>query len=347
VTAAIVGTVAIFLKQRPKMPSTRIIQDAKLKGNYLTAYDSLGTTIWTKVIEGTLQHLDDRWRAQVLDLKGDGHPGVLAVCSFQSDSGTPVPSRDELRYYTTEGKLEWTLPCEPPLVEFNGQRFATDWRYSWVLAAPAGGELALWVAAEHRRWPGCVLRVDARGRSELRFANAGNVECICLVRRTDGDFLAIAGENNEFDCSCLAVIGVNDPPSSSPSNGSSWYRFANAPTSNPRHYVRFPVTDITKAHGGSYGHAQLVYLQDGGIAVEVGAVGRDAYLLFEFTDYVQPKIVAPSGSYLVKHAEYEHKLGHPWTACPEREKPLTIQHWEPEKGWRDESIPWRLPNNRA
>jgi hypothetical protein len=323
---------------------------AVLTGNLLTALGGLGQTLWTHRFSGTLQQFSDdeiRWRVQVVDFKGDGYPGVVVACSFVPERSTNLSARDELFCFAPDGTVQWTLPCQPDLVDYNSQRFEPDWRYTHVLASPAGNQQVIFASISHQtRWPGCVQRVDAGGRSRVQFANVGNIECLCRIPRADGDYIAISGENNGFDRACAALIGVDDPPSSSPPGGPPRYRFANAPASTPRAYVLFPTVELTIANSASYGHANRVSYRGGGIIVEVDAASR-ATLVYEFSGRLEPKVAMPSGNYPVVHKQFEERglLHHPWTACPELARPLTLRRWGPGAGWRDQDIPVRLPNN--
>jgi hypothetical protein len=338
------GTALLF---RPHRSPERAV----LTGNLLTALDGLGRTLWTHRFSGTLQQFGDdemRWRVQVIDFKGDGHPGVVVACSFVPERSTNLSARDELFYFAPDGTVQWTLPCQPDLVDYSGQRFEPDWRYTHVLASPAGNQQVIFASIRHQtRWPGCVQRVDAGGRSRIQFANAGNIECLCRIPRADGDYLAISGENNGFDRACVAVIGVDDPPSCSPAGGPPRYRFANALAGAPRDYILFPTVELTIANSASYGHANRVSYQGGGITVYVDVVGSQTLLLYEFSDRLEPRVAMPSGNYPVVHEQFEERglLHHPWAACPELAKPLTLRRWEPGIGWRDQDVPWRLPNN--
>ena len=344
-SALAAGGAALLL--RPHRSPERAV----LTGNLLTALDGLGRTLWTHRFSGTLQQFGDdemRWRVQVIDFKGDGHPGVVVACSFVPERSTNLSARDELFYFAPDGTVQWTLPCQPDLVDYNRQRFEPDWRYTHVLASPAGNQQVIFASIRHQtRWPGCVQRVDAGGRSRIQFANAGNIECLCRIPRADGDYLAISGENNGFDRACVAVIGVDDPPSCSPAGGPPRYRFANALAGAPRDYILFPTVELTIANSASYGHANRVSYQGGGITVYVDVVGSQTLLLYEFSARLEPRVAMPSGNYSVVHKQFEERglLHHPWAACPELAKPLTLRRWEPGIGWRDQDVPWRLPSN--
>src|ERR1035438_1826879 len=106
-------------------------------GNYLSANGNLSLvsvsqrrgavqTLWTHRFSGTLWQFSDdeiRWRVQVVDFKGDGRPGVVVACSFVPEKSANLSAREELFCFAPDGTIQWTLPCQPDLVDYNGQRF--------------------------------------------------------------------------------------------------------------------------------------------------------------------------------------------------------------------------------
>lgn len=339
-------------KQAPAPPANTSgePEHAVLTGNVLTALDALGRPIWTHRFDAPLRQLNEAelgWRIHVVDLHGQGHRGVLAACSYRADGARGLPSREELFYFSQDGSLEWTLPARPDLLDFNGQPFEDAWRFSHLMVVPAGSRQTIWVGLAHlTRWAGCVLRVNPQGSANVQFANAGHVECFCRVNSGDGNLIVVSGENNAYDCSFVASFGMDDPPSRSPVGGPPRYRFANTPMGDPRTYILFPRTELDVAQAAPYGHARHVRHYGDAIIVEVEA-GRDgSYLLYEFSDRLQPKVVAVCGSHEHFHhrLEQEGSIDHPLQLCPELARPLTLRRWEPNAGWHDQEIPWRLPH---
>ena len=328
----------------------RRVERAVLAGNLLTALDGLGGTLWTHRFAGTLRPQvdgdDPAWRVQVLDLEGVGNPGVLAVCSRLMEPSSVQPMSDELFYFEPEGRIRWTHRLRPDLLDFNGQQIEPVWRFSHVIPVPYGKQQTVWAGVRHGwRWPGCVMRFDAAGSASIRFTNSGFVERLCRITRPDGEFIAVSGENNAFDRAFTAVLGINDQPSCSPEGGAKRCHFANAPSGPPRDYILFPTTEMLAAMDTPYGNAQQVYAtNDGGFVVDVWAVNNPrAIFLYEFSAQTEPKSVMPSGSCSLFHRrlQQEERLNHSWAACPELANPLTIRHWQPTIGWRDQRVPWQ------
>jgi len=347
--AMAVGAKLIFGTRKPR------VERAVLTGSLLTTLDGLGSPIWTHRFAGELEEpsaADLAWRLQIVDLEGDGSPGVLAVCS-RITQATPLRTGiDELFYFGSDGHIKWTLPLRPDLLDFDGKQFEPTWICSRVVAVPSGKQQTLWVGVRHGwRWPGCVMRVDAGGAASIQFANSGFVDLLCRVTRPDGEFVAVAGENNAFDRSFAAVLGTNDPPSCSPSGGAARCHFANGPSGTPRDYMLFPTTEMVAVMDAPYGHvAVLTQTNDGGFVVWVSASGDNlAALLYEFSAVAEPRSVMPSGSCPAVHRRLkaEGKLSHTWAACPELQKALTIRHWRRTNGWQDERVPWRAATDRG
>ncbi|MDE3166225.1 MAG: hypothetical protein KGN36_10490 [Acidobacteriota bacterium] len=342
VAVAGMGAGLYFTRRRPR------IEHAVLTGSLLTALDGLGRTIWEHRFSGELVEgnpADGAWQVQVLDLEGAGEPGVVVTCN-RSTPGFPGATHSELAYVGSEGRVRWTLPCRPDLLDIEGRPFEPEWVISHVLAVPAGKQVELWVAAKHlRAWPGCILRVDPHGRSSVQLANAGHVEWLCLLPGPGDRRVAVCGENNAYERSFGAVVGVDDPPSSSAPGGRPERRFANGPTGTVRDYILFPTTEMLIAEDSPYGDTiRAASTRAATVLFEVRANSSlVAELFYEFSSSVVPLSVTPSGGCGQVHnrLEREGKLDHSWAQCPELRKPLTIRHWKPTTGWREELVPWR------
>jgi hypothetical protein len=56
--------------------------------------------------------------------------------------------------------------------------------------------------------------------------------------------IIFCGENNAFDQSFVALLGMSDPPSRSAPGGRPRYQYANAPDNSPRKSILFPRTEL-------------------------------------------------------------------------------------------------------
>ena len=340
-----VAGVASFLVLHRKPEPERAVAS----GNLLTVLDGLGRTVWTRRLPGTPRYnTTDPWQVQVLDFEGHGRRGVLVAQNFVPAPGADQTGQGELFYFDADGNLKWTLPARPALLDFDGHSFEPAWNYGHVIVTPSRGGSTIWAAVRHCfRWPGCVLRVDLKGKARVHFANAGNVERLAYLHRADGDFIAFSGENNAFNRSCAGLVGIDDPPAVSPPSALPSYRFANGPAGVARSYILFPTVELDTARGAPYGHGEEVFLHGGEVVVVAGS--GLAYLQYQLSEKFEPLGVIPSGSYPNIHRRFEEQgvLKHTWEECPELKKPLVLRRFVPGVGWRDDNIPWRLPSNIA
>ena len=332
----------------------RRVERAMLTGNLLTALDGLGVTLWTHRFPGILQSNPNEelpeWRVQVVDMEGVGDPGVLAVCSHLSEPSSPQPTSDDLYYFRPDGRIQWIYSLRPDLLDLTGQHFEPVWRFSHVIPVPSGKRQMLWAGVHHGwRWPGCVLRFDGAGPPVIQFANSGFVERLCRIPTPEGELIAVGGENNAFGRASVAVLAVNDPPSSSPGGGEKRCYFSNSPSGQPRDYILFPSTEMLTALDTPYGQVTQIYATNtsGFIVTIVSARTTSELFMYEFSARTEPDSVMPSGSCSLFHRrlEKEGKLNHTWDVCPDLANPLTIRHWRRVIGWRDEKVPWRAANN--
>jgi hypothetical protein len=317
------------------------VESTVLEDNRLVAMGREDRILWTHTFPDVIRRPsaeDLEWRIQRVDLHGNGERGVLVAVRFL------VGKPDTLYYFSSQGKLEWTLDAEPQLLDRNGSSFEKAWIFKHVIVIPASKGYVVWAALAHEAgWAGCVLRVDSEGEEAVQFANAGHVEWLCHVTSPGEGCLILCGENNAFDQSFVALLGIGDPPAQSPSGGRPRYQYANAPDGSPRKYVLFPRTELIAARQKPYGHASKMrqYPDDIIVEVETGADGGS--FLYHFSQQLGPKYVFPSGSHEFRHQDLElaGKIDHPWSACPELDRPLTLNVWEAATGWHEKAIRWR------
>jgi DNA-binding winged helix-turn-helix (wHTH) protein len=324
---------------------------AVLVGTALTALDGLGQPLWTRQLPESALTLPDpteSWRVQVLDLEGGGNKAVLVACAFSPENSFEKRVNDELYCFAPDGKLRWKIPCRPDLLGPNGEAFRNTWVFRQMIAVPGPrGSRTLWLAVAHDgRWPGCILRVDSAGDSKIQFANAGNVEAVCHVQGPDGGLIAFCGENNAYESAFIAMIDEDATPSTSPTSGSTDYRYSNAPEGYPRAYTLLPTSELSLALDNPYQHAVFISHQSGITAVQVIAGShRSSYLQYEFSTQLKPLAVRVSGSYPVVHERLtrEGLIRHTLKNCPEISKPRILRTWDRASAqWRNEQISWRL-----
>jgi hypothetical protein len=345
--SAATGVVAVafyVLKRRAQL------ERATLIGTTLTAYDEVGHAMWSRSLPESVLQLGDTdansWRVQVLDLEGAGRNSVLVAAAFSREASRDKRGSDVLFCFAPDGTLKWRVPCQPALLDYTGEFFPDKWIFtSMVVTAARRGKRALWLSVAHSgRWPGCVLHIDSGGIPTVRFANAGNVECVCRAT-TLSDTIVFCGENNAYNQAFIGMIGEDDQPSTSPSVGPSDYRYRNPPAGVPRCYVLVPTSELSIANDNPYGHANFLSHEADTIVMHVTAAERSSYLQYEFSTRLEPTAVGVSGSYEMVHRRFERegRLQHPLEHCPELSKPRVLRFWEPSSGWHNRDVAWRLP----
>lgn len=222
------------------------IASAILADNRLIVFDRKTRLLWAHDFSAPLPRYtadELKWRLGFIDLHGNGDRGVLFATQFLD------PSRlGQLLYFSSEGKIEWMLEPKPDSRKQTGECFEDAWaiRHLITVADRTGHSIYL-AMANDAGWGGCVLRVNAEGRASVHFANAGYVERLCLGGVPDDRLLVACGENNDFDCAFVALLGIDDAPSCSVRGNRTVYRFANAPDEVPRKYILFPQTEVIAA----------------------------------------------------------------------------------------------------
>ncbi len=318
------------------------LEKTVLEDKRLVALGRSDRILWTHVFPEPLRPFtreELEWRVQRVDLHGNGDRGVLVTARFLAP-GSP----DAMYYFSPAGKLEWTLEAYPPLLDRNNTSFEKAWTFKHLTVTPASKGTTVWIALAHEAgWAGCVLRVNPLGAATVQLANAGYVERLCPVSSGDEACLVVCGENNAFDQSFVGLLGINDPPCSSPPGGRPRYQYANAPAGNPRKYILFPRTELIIACQRPYGHASRMRQYPGHIIVEVETGGDGGFFLYHFSERLEPKYVFPSGDHEFWHRDLElaGRIHHTWDACPELDGPLALKVWEPDAGWHDEAMRWR------
>jgi hypothetical protein len=325
---------------------------AVLTGSLLTVLDGLGRTLWTKRFDKRFrpQLGQDTWDVQILDLTGEGRPGVLVTCNFFSYGSLEGDGDDgTLFYFSPDGRLRWTVPANPQLLDYTGQPFESAWNFSHVIAIPTKAGYEIWASVRHGIfWPGCILRIDAHGRSLVHFANSGQVNRLCYLGRQNTQLVAFSAENNELSRGAIGVFALDDAPASSPVGGPPRFRYANAPAGQPRDYALFPTSELAVARQIPYSHAGEIYSNPHGMLIEM-TNGDGSYLRYGLSDRLEPEYVIPCDSYPMIHREFEQKgmVHHSWKDCPELKSPLVVRRFERGAGWRNFTVPWRLPANPA
>lgn len=328
--------------RRPLEPQT-----ASIASNVLTAYYDGDYPYWTHRFPAPFLPCDAAelaWRVQMCELVGQPGRCVLVASRFAPDGARGETVHNELFCFSAQGGLLWSLPAEPEILDRDGSRFPHAWRFKDMLIDPPGESQSIWLAfGNEAGWAGCVLRVSPKGDATVQFANAGYVERLCRVTMADGDSIIACGENNNYERAFVASFKIDDLPASSPVRAPTRYRFANTPGGAARRYILFPRTELIKARDKPYGHAYHIEQYDDRVIIVVDTGGDGGDFRYHFSEALDPLYVFPSGSHEFLHRSLERagRVNHPWETCPEVRRPLTLQLWESEYGWRDIEMRWR------
>lgn len=318
------------------------IASAIIADNRLIVFDRKARILWAHEFPASLpRYTPDEleWRLRFIDLHGNGDRGVLLVAKC---SASTAP--DEVLYFSSDGILEWTITPKPDLHRVDGTNFEDAWAIRHLIVIPEVVGSAIYVAmANDASWGGCVLRIDADGRATLVFANSGFVERMCPIANSEDGLLIVCGENNDFDLAFAGLLGIRDSSSTSIPGERSVYRYADAPTETPRKFILFPKTELIEARDKPYGHARRLRQYQDRVIIEVETGGDGGYILYHFTEFLEPIFAFPSGSHEFFHRKLEatRAIGHPWLECPEMKKALVLRVWTRNSGWQIEEIPWR------
>ena len=321
---------------------TGTLARVEIADTQVIALDILKSPLWTYEFPSSVRPVDpgkDEWRSQRVDIHGDGDRGVLITARF-------VDHRilDSIYYFSSNGNLEWKIDAEPNLLDRDGQALPRAWAFRHAIASSSREGTVVWAAlANDAGWGGCVLRIDSQGKATVQLANAGFVEWLCPTVADQDDCLIVCGENNAYDQSFVAILGVNDPPCSSAPGGRPRYRYANAPAGSVRKYILFPKTELIEILDRPYGHANRMEQSVDNVIVAVEAGEHGSHFRYHFSPALEPKYVFPSGNYEFQHREMERtgKIKHSWIDCPEFANPLLLKIWTPQAGWKDGIIRWR------
>lgn len=320
----------------------RWIESAAFTDDQLIAFGRGNKPLWAYGFSKKLRVYDRQeltWRLQVVDLLRNGDKGIIAAFDFQD-----AEAQDQLCLFDGEGKLVWTAEIQPDLAKRDGRPFERAWKIKHMLVVSEPKAQSIWVAlANSVGWGGCILCINIDGKSTLRFANAGYVERLGTATVHGERCLVFCGENNDYDCAFVSLLGLDDPLSYSVPGKRTVYRFARETGDRPRKLVLFPRTELIIARQKPYGHTTALREFEGGIIAHVETGGDGAEFLYYFAYDLEPIYVFPSGSHEYAHQDLERKqrLAHTWNNCPELRGPLTLRVWTANTGWTTRPIPWR------
>jgi len=259
-----VAAAVYFLFVRPSDPAaTKLPSDFLIERSELVIVDGRGRELWRRDTRLADLQNEDFYRThskpkepdgeyntvwpfiRIGDLDGDRTPEVLFSIQTTSEN-----REGTLFCYDARGAELWRFDAGRAL-DFGGKPFRREYRIIGldVDDYDVDGSLeVLVISAQKPDWPCQVVLLDAAGRLEGEFWNAGYIMDASLGD-VDGDGapeLVLSGVNNEYRRGCLAVFEPGQLRGSSPQLSPA-FRSPDLGAGGQSAYVLFPANDIYAA----------------------------------------------------------------------------------------------------
>lgn len=320
------------------------IASAEVRGQFLTALDMTGNTLWTAELGPTARPPQPRdgWREALRTVRwrpGD-NPELVAAIVEETQSG----QESHVLCLDDDGQKRWQWDVAFPLLDFNGQPFEPIWDIQQVLLDATGPESIVWVPiANPIRWASGLFRLDSTGQPRLQFANAGSIQRVLRLSPAEGSKLLVAGVNNAWSRPFIAEIDPDGPTAFSPPSGNDRYRYADTPKGLPRSYYLLPDSEIHRAGNIGYFHVgRLHRIKDKVLLDVIGGPESHSVFTYEFDLELTPVRVRTTATGVGAHQYYEAKgeITHPVSKCPEMTGSQVLRKWTAAEGWKE--IPVRV-----
>jgi hypothetical protein len=221
----------------------------EVRGDTLVTYDARGTILWSHRFPAPLQEtaysasaMSERLMA-FADIDGDGRIETL----FFAVHPAPTPSR--FYCFESNGALRFVHDLKARH-RYGNEVFTGPWR-AFRLLGDSGTLRAgeIWIVWIHgMEFPSVLEKLDARGRPQGEFWNAGYIDALVPVARGGRHLMLIGGTNNEWKTAFLAVLDRARPSGSLPGINDK-YMCVDCPTGRPERYLLFPRVDLDAADG--------------------------------------------------------------------------------------------------
>jgi hypothetical protein len=195
------------------------------------------------------------------DLDGDGLIETLFAIQTRSEVGEGT-----LICFDDHGTEVWRFEAGRAL-EFGGQPYHREYRIFGADVDDYDGDGApeVLVIAQHKPdWPCQVVLLDAAGKSEGEYWNAGYI-MDAAAGDLDGDGVkefVLGGVNNEYRRGCVAVFKPGGLRGGSPQTGAA-FRSPEIGVGGQSAYVLFPNTDAHRALGQEGDPVNYFWIRDG------------------------------------------------------------------------------------
>lgn len=324
------------------------VATADFRGNRVVAFDLAGREIWSYLFERPLWPLtrpanlgpgfDPGDPPVVADIDRDGLPEVLTIATYGQPSAGP--NQQELICFSGEGSVLWTY--RPAMsYSFAGRAFGAPWQFLDILVSRGAKEPAVWVSlASVPWWPTAVVRLDARGSSEVRLVSSGAVYRLAETTGPAGWHLLAGGVNNEYAAAALAVLDEHGPAAVSPQSADSAYHCDNCPSGAPRTYVTFPRTDINEFEGDKPYNSvwDIRNSDDGTEVVTLESRLHSAHCHYRLDRSLEVLSFLMSDSPAHRMLEANGRLSHAEADCPLTRMGVAVRVWTAQDGWRNHRV---------
>jgi hypothetical protein len=337
---AVAAALAIAL-WNPPGPPVRV----SCAGSRLVAWDARGRLAWEYEFSEAIEQPTSTYKlnspTQIEDLDGDGRPEILAIVAFPGRSRAATRAPQELWCFSTRGSVLWRY--QPDLtLRFGGQPYSGPWHFEDLIVSPGPAPRQVLVSfAHHTWWPSFVVRLDQRGRAEIRFVQSGAVHSLNYLRSGAKTYVLAGGINNEYSAASLAVLEDRQPPATSPQAPGSAFHCDGCPAGQPVRYYLFPASELVVAEASPYNRVMFLRVFDERLQVMTEETSH-MHAYYEFSSDFEPAgaSLGDGAAALHRRLEAEGKLKHSWERCPERPSPKKIRLWTAESGWRELAVPW-------
>ncbi len=346
-TAAVVVMLAIVVwRVRPgPVAAEQLVVDVSAAG--VVATDIQGTDRWRWDFPPGEVAVNPR-SEMAGKVIGGAEPSVLVTTSHGFDRQSQQPSDGVLRQFSMEGQLLHTFSFRDDWLFADPRPFTAPWALTAAQAETSGGTTRIAVAAHHFTWwPSVVTVLDERWQRQASFVNSGWVESL---RWLSPSRLLISGFNQARNGGMVALLDAAALDGASPEEAGT-FRCRNCGPGAPLIYVVLPRSELNRVTGSAFNRAAvgpsasnvIVHTSEVDLTNDEGAlIGA----IYEFSPALELKSAVYGSLYWDRHRvlELEGKLRHTREQCPERDGPLSIQVWDPARGWR--TVDTRAPRRQ-
>ena len=333
VAAIFVGAIGLAWRARATHVAPADLH-VETSANAIIALDATGTEQWRYALPSTYNTVFLDSPARVMTAP---HPGVYVASSHRLRRSDQLTESGALTWLDPEGRLQRSFSFNDD-VTFHGVKYGPPWGLTSFAMDDGGRRIA--VAAHHFVWnPSLVTVLDDGWQRQGTFVHDGWIED---VRWLGPDRLLVSGFSNAHDGGMVALLDPAALDGQGPEAPGSKSFCDTCGKARPLRMVIMPRTEVNRANVSPFNRARVQVMPDRIIArtLEVPSAGFESVdALYEFTPTLELIRASLSDRYWEVHRalEAQGKLG-PREQSPEKDGPREIEVWDPETGWRTQTI---------